>query len=120
MNKTPSETDWKCVLAHKEGDPIPYEPADGPYDPNDAEAARAWLAQADLIRHGRLVRRGKRGPQVVPTKTLVSLRLSPEVINHFKATGRGWRRASTALCWNRSKREPERHTIVQRCINRAS
>jgi uncharacterized protein (DUF4415 family) len=90
MNKTLNETDWERVLAHKEGDLIPYEDGDGPYDPNDAEAARAWLAQADVFRRGKLVRRGKRGPQVAPTKTLVSLRLSPEVINHFKATGRGW------------------------------
>jgi uncharacterized protein (DUF4415 family) len=90
MNKTPSETDWERVLAHKEDDPIPYEPGDGPYDPNDAAAASAWLAQADLIRKGKLVRRGKRGPQVAPTKKLVSLRLSPEVIDHFKATGPGW------------------------------
>jgi uncharacterized protein (DUF4415 family) len=37
-----------------------------------------------------VVRRGKRGPQKASTKTLVSLRLSPEVIDHFKATGRGW------------------------------
>jgi uncharacterized protein (DUF4415 family) len=37
-----------------------------------------------------VARRGKRGPQKAPTKTLVSLRLSPEVIDHFKATGRGW------------------------------
>ena len=90
MNKTQSETDWERVLAYKEGDPIPWEPGDGPYDPNDAEAARAWLAQAYLVRHGRTVRRGKRGPQKAPTKKLVSLRLSPEVIDHFKATGRGW------------------------------
>jgi uncharacterized protein (DUF4415 family) len=90
MNKTQSETDWKRVLAHKEGDPIPFETGDGPYDPNDAEAAHAWFEQADLVRKGKLVRRGKRGPQVAPTKTLVSLRLSPEVINHFKATGPGW------------------------------
>jgi uncharacterized protein (DUF4415 family) len=78
------------VLAFKEGDAIPYEPEDGPYDPNDAKAARAWLAQADLIRGGKVVRRGKRGPQKAPTKKLVSLRLSPEVIDHFKATGPGW------------------------------
>jgi uncharacterized protein (DUF4415 family) len=90
MNSTKSETDWERVLAFKEGDAIPYEPEDGPYDPNDTEAARAWLAQADLIRGGKVVRRGKRGPQKAPTKTLVSLRLSPEVIDHFKATGRGW------------------------------
>lgn len=90
MNPTKSETDWKRVLALQEGDAIPYEPEDGPYDPNDAEATRTWLAQADLIRKGKVVRRGKRGPQKAPTKTLVSLRLSPEVIDHFKATGRGW------------------------------
>jgi uncharacterized protein (DUF4415 family) len=90
MSKTQSETDWKRVLAYKDGDPIPYEPADGPYDPNDAEAARAWLAKADLVRKGKLVRRGKRGPQKAPTKTLVSLRLSSEVVDHFKATGPGW------------------------------
>jgi uncharacterized protein (DUF4415 family) len=90
MNKTPSETDWGRVLAHQEGDAIPYEPGDGPYDPNDAEAARAWLAKADLVRNGKLVRRGQRGPQAAPTKTLISLRLSPEVIDHFKATGLGW------------------------------
>jgi uncharacterized protein (DUF4415 family) len=90
MNKTKSETDWERVLASKEGDRIPYEPADGPYDPNDAEVARAWLAQADLVRHGSVVRRGKRGPQKAPTKKLVSLRLSPEVVDHFKSTGPGW------------------------------
>ncbi|MGA3082790.1 MAG: BrnA antitoxin family protein [Terracidiphilus sp.] len=90
MNTTKSETDWERVLAFKQGNAIPYEPEDGPYDPNDAEAARAWLAQADLIRNGKVVRRGKRGPQKAPTKTLVSLRLSSEVINHSKATGRGW------------------------------
>jgi uncharacterized protein (DUF4415 family) len=90
MITTKSETDRERVLAFKEADAIPYEPEDGPYDPNDAEAARAWLAQANLIRGGKVVRRGKRGPQKAPTKTLVSLRLSPEVIDHFKATGRGW------------------------------
>ncbi len=32
----------------------------------------------------------KRGPQKTPTKQLVSLRLSPEVLSHFKAKGAGW------------------------------
>jgi uncharacterized protein (DUF4415 family) len=35
------------------------------------------------------VRKG-RGPNKLPTKKLVSLRLSREVIEHFKATGEGW------------------------------
>jgi uncharacterized protein (DUF4415 family) len=90
MKKTQSKTDWDRVLAHKEGDRIPYEPEDGPYDPNDAAATRTFFAQADLIRHGKVVRRGKRGPQKAPTKKLVSLRLSPEVIHHFRSTGPGW------------------------------
>lgn len=90
MKKTESKTDWAQVLAHKETDPLPYDKEDGPYHPNDAEAARIWLAQADLVRGGKVVGRGKRGPQKLPTKKLVSLRLSPEVIAHFKASGPGW------------------------------
>lgn len=65
-------------------------PETDPYDPNDAEATRAFFAKADLIRKGKVVRRDKRGPQKVPTKKLVSLRLSAEVVEHFKATERGW------------------------------
>jgi uncharacterized protein (DUF4415 family) len=90
MKKTQSKTDWDRVLAYKEGDRIPYEPGDGAYDPNDAEATRAWFERADLIRKGKVLRRGKRGPQKAPTKKLVSLRLSTEVIEHFKAGGPGW------------------------------
>lgn len=90
MKKTQSESDWTRVNASKETDRIAYAPDDGPYDPNDAAATRAWFADADLVRNGKVVRRGKRGPQKTPTKTLVSLRLSPEVIDHFKAGGPGW------------------------------
>jgi uncharacterized protein (DUF4415 family) len=35
------------------------------------------------------IRKG-RGPNKSLTKKLVSLRLSPEVIEHFKSTGSGW------------------------------
>ncbi len=35
-------------------------------------------------------RQGERGPQVAPTKKLVSVRYSPEVIDFFRATGEGW------------------------------
>jgi uncharacterized protein (DUF4415 family) len=34
--------------------------------------------------------RAKRGPQKVPTKIPVSIRLSPEVVKHFKEKGPGW------------------------------
>jgi len=32
----------------------------------------------------------RRGPQKTPTKQRVTLRLSPEVVKHYKATGPGW------------------------------
>jgi len=98
MNKMQSETDWKRVKAVRESEVIPFDAEDAPYDPNDAEATRAWLAAADLVRVGKVVRRGKRGPQKTPTKKLVSLRLSAEVIDHFKADGPGWQtRIDSAL-----------------------
>ncbi|MDO9058605.1 MAG: BrnA antitoxin family protein, partial [Bradyrhizobium sp.] len=31
-----------------------------------------------------------RGPQKTPTKVAVSIRLSPDVLSHFKAKGPGW------------------------------
>lgn len=37
-----------------------------------------------------LSRVARRGPQKAPTKIPVSLRLSADVVNHFKATGPGW------------------------------
>ena len=33
---------------------------------------------------------GARGAQKAPTKIPVSIRLSPEVVNHFKKKGPGW------------------------------
>lgn len=98
MKKMQSETDWNRVKAFQQNDGIPYSPEDGPSDPNDTAATRAWFAEADLVRQGKVVRRGKRGPQKAPTKKLVSLRLSPGVIDHFKAGGPGWQtRIDTTL-----------------------
>lgn len=34
--------------------------------------------------------KGYRGPQKTPTKVAVSIRLSRDVVNHFKAKGPGW------------------------------
>ena len=53
-----------------------------------AEITEEWVAGADL-RHGtRLVRRGR--PRMKNPKQLLSLRLPPEVIAGWKATGPGW------------------------------
>lgn len=90
---TESRTDWERVKRDIANDaPIPYDPNDpddGPYDPNDEAAVEAYWAEGRRLG---LVTRGpgKRGPQKAPTKQLVSLRLSQEVLDHFRATGPGW------------------------------
>jgi uncharacterized protein (DUF4415 family) len=80
-----SKTDWERVKREAASDaPIPYGPDDAPYDPNDEAATEAYLSNA-------IVRRpGQRGPQKAPTKELISIRLSPEVVEYFRATGEGW------------------------------
>jgi uncharacterized protein (DUF4415 family) len=41
---------------------------------------------------------GVRGPQKAPTKERITIRLSPEVVQRFKATGAGWQtRVDAAL-----------------------
>lgn len=88
-----SRTDWERVRREIAADaPITYDPNDpddGPYDPNDNAAVEAYWEKG---RRRGLVTRGpgKRGPQKDPTKQLVSLRLSQEVLDHFRATGPGW------------------------------
>jgi uncharacterized protein (DUF4415 family) len=49
----------------------------------DFEKAKAFDEVFPKMRKGR-------GPNKEPTKTLVSIRLSPVVLNHFKAGGSGW------------------------------
>jgi uncharacterized protein (DUF4415 family) len=40
----------------------------------------------------------KRGPQKAPVKQRITIRLSPEVVEQFRATGEGWQvRVDTAL-----------------------
>jgi uncharacterized protein (DUF4415 family) len=80
-----SQTDWERVRRNiAEDAPIPYDPEDGPYDPNDDAAVQAFWDNAVITRPN------IRGPQKSPTKSLVSLRLSQEVIDHFKSKGPGW------------------------------
>jgi uncharacterized protein (DUF4415 family) len=49
---------------------------------------------------------GVRGPQKAPTKERITIRLSPEVVQRFRATGDGWQtRVDAALQdWLKSHR----------------
>ena len=59
--------------------------------PNRDEApliTEGWVAGADLYNGTKLVRRGR--PPLATPKQLLSLRLPPDVISGWKATGPGW------------------------------
>ncbi len=78
----------------------PTKALDTPYDPQNAEAVTAFWKGA--IRHTGLAefkrKRGERGPQKAPVKVPVTIRLSPEVVERFRATGSGWQsRIDTVL-----------------------
>jgi uncharacterized protein (DUF4415 family) len=55
---------------------------DVPYDPNNEDSVKAFW-------DGATVRKG-RGKQKQPTKSQVTIRLSPDVLEYFKGDGAGW------------------------------
>ena len=52
------------------------------------EITDAWIAGADLYNGDKLVRRGR--PKLANPRQLLSLRLPPQIIARWKATGPGW------------------------------
>lgn len=69
----------------------------------DADGEVRELTDENFFNHARPMRevfpdiveafermRGQRGPQKAPTKERVGLRLDPEVVRYFRATGPGW------------------------------
>jgi uncharacterized protein (DUF4415 family) len=71
-----------------------------PYDPNDAKAVAAFWKDAVVVKGGGIDavraalaekrKQGQRGPGKRPPKVAINIRLSPEVLDAFKATGNGW------------------------------
>jgi uncharacterized protein (DUF4415 family) len=58
-------------------------------DPDDApRLGRDWFARAEIREGRRLIRRGR--PKSAAPKKAVSIRLDPDVIAHFRATGSRW------------------------------
>ncbi len=92
--------DWEALIAAAPGK-----------DRGLTAAEEKRMASAVVVKGGgyaavRAARqRGERGPQMAPTKQLVSVRYSPEVLQYFKATGAGWQtRMNEALLEWVSKR----------------
>lgn len=83
-----------------EGAPAHASDPDTPYDPNDKGAVSGYFKNAVVSRGGgyQVVREalaakrkpGERGPGKRPAKEAINIRLSPEVLSAFRATGDGW------------------------------
>ncbi len=58
-------------------------------DPDDVpELTDEWFNSADYHEGGKLIRPGR--PKSDSAKESISLRLDPDVLSHFRATGPGW------------------------------
>lgn len=77
--KPGSRKDWAEFDAH-EIRPEEYE--------DIPELTDAWFEKADVHVGGKLVRRGR--PPSTTRKEAVSIRLSQDVLGHFRAGGAGW------------------------------
>ena len=85
-------------------------------DDDAPEVGREFFDRAERIADGPSAllqaMRKSRGKQKTPTKRLVSLRLSPDVLAAYRGTGRGWQA--------RINRDLERSAKRIRSIGRAS
>ena len=69
---------------------LPLTDAEGEVRELTAEDLREFRPAAAVLSPELLKKLGVRGAQKYSTKVQLSLRLTPEVITAFKATGRGW------------------------------
>jgi len=84
MSKVTSKTDWERLRRDIELDaPIVFDPEDEFYDPNDDEAVEEFFRTATVTVT-------RRRPSGVSTKRVVSLHLSPEVVEHYQSQGEDW------------------------------
>jgi Uncharacterized protein conserved in bacteria len=69
----------------------------GPKDYEEIpELTAEWFKRADLYEGNKLIRRGR--PPSANPKQSTSLRLDPDVVAHFRRSGRGWQsRINAAL-----------------------
>ena len=76
-----------------------HEPIIAPKaDPNDPEDGDVTVEALEQALAERRERQRARGVQAAPTKRQVTLRLDPDILAKFRATGRGWQsRINAAL-----------------------
>lgn len=72
------------------------------------EITEDWIAGANLYHGEKLVRRGR--PKLAAPRQLLSLRLPPQVIARWKATGPGWQ---TRMVETLEKAAPKEHKATR-------
>jgi uncharacterized protein (DUF4415 family) len=94
-----SKKEWEKLIAAA---PSKVADTDCPYDPNDPAAVEAYWKDAVVSRflpdlRTKLAER-RRGPQKRPTKVPTTIRFDQDVLEAFRASGRGWQtRVNEAL-----------------------
>jgi uncharacterized protein (DUF4415 family) len=73
---------WERLIAEAPGE-------DRPLDPQEAAAMDSGFVSHSRAEFQKLSAR-RRGPNKAPVKERVTLRLSPEVAQFFRSTGKGW------------------------------
>ena len=83
------KAEWEAAIAAAPGEDRPLKPAEESAMSDAVVVKKGGYA---AVRAAVASRRkpGQRGPQQAPTKQLVSVRFSPEVLDYFKSTGAGW------------------------------
>ena len=98
--KKNSKTDWEQLKRDVASDtPIEYDPEADLYDPNDPAQVANFFSSAKVVRKpGR--------PKAETTKVPIAIRLSPDVVEYFKATGAGWQSRIDAALHEWMSRHP--------------
>jgi uncharacterized protein (DUF4415 family) len=79
----------------------------GPKDYEEIpELTEEWFRTADIYEGGKLIRRGR--PPSRDPKQPVSLRLDPDVLAHFRRSGRGWQSRINAVLRKAARLPQER------------
>jgi uncharacterized protein (DUF4415 family) len=87
----------------------PLVDAEGEVRELTATDMKRFRAVDDVLPATLLAKLNVRGPQKAPTKERITIRLSPEVVQPFRATGEGWQtRVDVALKdWLKSHKPAE-------------
>ena len=98
-NTSPRFTPEQIKAAIKAAPDRVHDP-DCPYDLNDRKEVAAFFKDAVVTRGGGYAavqaalaakrKPGQRGPGKRPSKEVINIRLSPDVLSAFRATGDGW------------------------------